>query len=129
MSPKDTTYRVRRSVLVIGERGGENVSVVDTFFSFLFRIKHTPESRTYFERQCDRRGVNWTRVRDDSGSVYEVTGRVDLIERLSREKVVRFHGSPVEGEPDREREDGVTLSRNVGVPGYQSPCPFSPRRG
>lgn len=117
MSPKDTTYRVRRSVLVIGERGGENVSVVDTFFSFLFRIEHTESSRTYFERQCDRRGVNWTRVRDDSGSVYEVTGRVDLIERLSKEKVV-LPGT-----------DGVTLSRNVSVPGYQQPCPFSPRRG
>lgn len=123
------SHRIKRDVILWGERGTnpetglpypqtvipgpELVTGERGFHVFLFRVTHTDGFRKRFERRLDRVGLEWERVRDDSTSTYEVWGPVDVIQRVSGDDGVI----------------SVSLSVDGSVPGYQRPCPFSPRRG
>jgi hypothetical protein len=119
--------RLKRDVLLNGDRDRRRSVVLPPdridgrkgWNVYLIRVRHTDGGRYSFERQCDRRGVEWDRVKDDSGSVYEVWGPIEAIERLSREKMVIPY----------DAVNTVLLSIDYQKCGYQRPSPFAPCRG
>lgn len=103
------SHRIKTSCLVLGHRDGWNIVSVGRYQVYMFRIVHTDTGRSTFERQMNRRGVEYNLVTPDGNeSVYEVTGELESLKRLSKERVVI-------GSPWFSTDSPIPFGRNLRI--------------